>query len=85
MFDKAIRAVFFGALLGFCATELLVACATTQAGKEREAEATYLGEHMRCVDDSDTRAEMNDCRRKVRERWLRDAGITETTRKDGGR
>jgi hypothetical protein len=84
-FLNAASTVLYASLCAFTLSELYLGCAHSQAGKEREAEATYLGEHLRCVDDSDTRAEMDECRRKVRAKWLRDAGIVETTRKDGAR
>jgi hypothetical protein len=54
---------------------------TSPAAKEAAAEGAYHAEHMRCVAEHETNAEIDDCRAKVRERW----NITTTvTRKDGG-
>lgn len=50
------------------------------AAKEQAADAVYLAEHLRCVDDFRTNPEIDACRAKVRARW----GIVETARKDGG-
>lgn len=65
----ALAAIF--AVVGF-----LAGCA---AAKAEEAEATYLGQQLRCVDQYATRPDIDSCRRKVRAAW----GITETAR-DGG-
>jgi hypothetical protein len=51
----------------------------SQQAKEAIADGAYATEHMKCVDDYDTRAEIDACRRAVRVRW----GITETGRDAG--
>jgi hypothetical protein len=60
-------------LLGMAA----VACG--QQMKAVEAEATYLGQQLRCVDRAATLAESQTCRASVDEAW----GIHHTVR-DGG-
>ena len=72
--------------LGYVGLALLVlrivtGCGPSQAAKETAADATYAAEHMRCVAQHETNAEIDDCRARVRERW----GITTVVAKDGGR
>lgn len=62
--------------VSFCA--ILLACSGPQ--KSAEAEASYLGQQLACVDKFDTRAAIDECRRLVRLQW----GIAETS-KDGGK
>jgi len=56
---------------------ILIGCSAGM--KSAEAEATYLGQQLRCVDQAKTRDESEECRRKVRLAW----GISETTRDAG--
>ena len=63
--------------VSFCA--LLLACSGPQ--KKAEAEASYLGQQLACVDKFDTRAAIDECRRLVRLQW----GIVQTDAKDGGK
>lgn len=44
------------------------------------AEATYLGQQLRCVDKYNTRDAIEACRARVRRDW----GIAETVTKDAG-
>lgn len=58
------------------------ACSLFGGDKAAQAEDAYKAQQLKCVDDYDTRAEIDACRRKVREEW----GIVETTtKKDGGK
>lgn len=56
------------------------AFACGQQLKAAEAEATYLGRHLQCVDRAKTREESRACRDRVDEEW----GIHHTVT-DGGR
>lgn len=58
-------------------SSLLAACVGLRPA---EAQAVYLAEQLRCVDQATTRAEADECRAAVRQRW----GITETVRDAGG-
>ncbi len=60
------------------ATAFAIGCLSREA-KEAIADGAYAAEHVRCVDEHETRAEIDACRRAVRVRW----GIAETIR-DGG-
>lgn len=55
-----------------------VGCLSREA-KEAIADSTYAAEQLKCVDDHETRAEIDACRRAVRIRW----GIAETGRDAG--
>lgn len=73
LFACGVMLVIFSALVQ------CTGCLSREA-KEALADKTYAAEHLRCVDAYDTRAEIDACRRAVRERW----GIAETVT-DGGR
>lgn len=52
----------------------LSACSAAQV-KQDEAEAGYLAQQLRCVDQSTTRAQADACRAAVRRAWgVGDAG-----------
>ncbi len=55
-------------------------CSPSAEAKGIAADEAYKIEHLRCVAQHETNAEIDDCRARVRERW----GITTTTRKDAG-
>lgn len=72
--------------LGYVGLLLLVlrvvaGCGPSAAAKAQAADTAYAAEHMRCVAQHETNAEIDDCRARVRERW----GITMTVTKDGGK
>jgi len=50
-----------------------------QAIAESVAEATYLGQQLQCVDNLNTREDIDGCRASVRRKW----GIEETIRDAG--
>lgn len=55
----------------------LAACSSAaKPGPAEAAKATYLGEHLKCVEQFKTDEEINACRETVRQRWNkpRDAG-----------
>lgn len=56
------------ALVSAC---ILVSCA---GAKETAAEATYLGQQLKCVDDSKTLEESRACRERVKAEWAKDGG-----------
>lgn len=77
----AIIAAPVFASLGFAAG----ACACSPAAKAREAEAGYLAQQLRCVDEHDTRTAIDACRAEVRARWAaasRDGGPDGATEAD---
>ncbi len=41
---------------------------------EKTAEATYLGQQLECVDNLQTKADIDGCRDSVKRRWAKDAG-----------
>jgi hypothetical protein len=67
--EVATAALIFGVLLA-----ALGMCGCSSESKARAAEATYLGEHLRCVEEADTLAESKACRRGVDARWHVDGG-----------
>lgn len=50
---------------------VLVGCASHRTA---EANSTYAADQLACVDKSETKAEADACRAKVREAWHVDAG-----------
>jgi hypothetical protein len=48
---------------------LIGGCGPSQEAKEAAADSAYLAEHLRCVEQFDTRAEIDACREAVRIRW----------------
>lgn len=64
----------FGGLMAVLVCYLFLGCAS--AVKPVEAEATYLGQQVQCVDKYDTKQEIDWCRDAVKRRWA--------VAKDGG-
>lgn len=59
---------------------VLMYCAgCSREAKEAMADSSYAAEQLRCVDKYDTREQIDECRKLVRERW----GVAETVH-DGG-
>lgn len=73
--DLAVVVAFIGALL--LASRILGGCAEAAPARPVAAEAAYTGEHMACVEQHETRAEIDACRESVRVRWgrYRDGGV----------
>lgn len=42
--------------------------------KQAAAEATYLGQQLECVDNLETKQDIDGCRASVKARWAKDAG-----------
>ena len=76
--QHALAASFFMVglvVLGFIAMSECACMPASQGARETAAESTYLAEHLRCVDQFATRAEIDTCREGVRRRWaVKDAG-----------
>jgi len=63
-----------GVLLGMSiAVEKLCGCLSREA-KEAAAEGTYLSQQLQCVDNLETKADIDGCRASVKARWAKDAG-----------
>lgn len=60
--------ILLAAIAWFAWFGYTIACTPTQL-KENAAEATYLGQHLRCVDGARTLEESKACRKSVDERW----------------
>lgn len=73
MIPLLAASIAMGALSGGCSALL--------GDKAAQAEESYRAQQLKCVDDYNTRAQIDECRRVVREEW----GIVETAAKDGGK
>lgn len=86
----AIREVACIALAFLCLLyimRLLAGCSPAQV-KADEAQAGYLAQELRCVDQYNDKPSTDECRAQVRARWHAAQGITETTAdagKDGAK
>jgi hypothetical protein len=66
--------------IGTIAALLLGGCALFE-DKALQAETSYRAQQLKCVDQYETKSEIDACRAKVREEW----GVAEVaSRKDGG-
>ncbi len=64
--------ILFLLVFAFIVSRLL-GCLPVEA-KRAAAEATYLGQQLECVDNLETKADIDGCRNSVKRRWARDAG-----------
>lgn len=74
--QSALLFAFIGVALGFVATCLLEACASS-VPKSTEAEAAYFAAQTKCASTEPSREAIERCRERVREEWA--------VKKDGGR
>ncbi len=65
----------FAALsVALVATLSLAWCISGCAAAKPAAEAAYLAEHLRCIEEASTRPEADTCRAAVRARWADGGG-----------
>jgi hypothetical protein len=72
--DPTLLIARLWAALALMALVAACAAAATPEQKAVAADATFLGDMLKCVDDATTLAESKACRAKVRQTWHVDAG-----------
>lgn len=70
----AIRRFVATGLALFAALWIAAHCQACGALKSSEAEATFLGQQVACIDKYETKADIDRCRRRVQAAWAGDAG-----------